>query len=110
MSAAPKYKNRSVTLTKADAYDVLRAPLITEKTTNVSAFNQVAFKVAIDATKPQIRAAVEMLFDVEVKAVNTIVAKGKTKRFRGKPGRRADTKKAYVTLAEGASIDVTAGL
>ena len=110
MSAAPRYRNRRITLSKADAYDVLRAPLITEKSTNVSAFNQVGFKVAIDATKPQIRAAVETLFEVEVKAVNTVVMKGKTKRFRGRPGRRADTKKAYVTLADGASIDVTAGL
>ena len=110
MSAAPRYRNRRITLSKADAYDVLRAPLITEKSTNISEYNQVGFKVAIDATKPQIRAAIEALFEVEVKAVNTIVMKGKTKRFRGRPGRRADTKKAYVTLADGASIDVTAGL
>ena len=110
MSAAPCYRNRRITLSKAEAYDVLRAPLITEKSTTISEYNQVGFKVAIDATKPQIRAAIEALFEVEVKAVNTIVMKGKTKRFRGRPGRRADTKKAYVTLADGASIDVTAGL
>jgi len=110
MSAAPKYVNRTVTLTKAQAYDVLLSPVITEKATNVSEHNQVAFRVAVDATKPAIKAAVELLFKVKVEAVNTVMAKGKTKRFRGRPGKRADEKKAYVTLAEGASIDVTAGL
>ena len=110
MSAAPKYVNRKATLTKSQAYDVLLSPVITEKSTNVSEHNQVAFRVAVDATKPAIKAAVELLFNVKVDAVNTVMAKGKTKRFRGKPGKRADAKKAYVTLAEGASIDVTAGL
>jgi large subunit ribosomal protein L23 len=70
----------------------------------------VVFEVAIDATKPQIKEAIETLFNVKVKAVNTTVTKGKTKKFRGKPGRRKDVKKAYVTLAEGAAIDVTTGL
>ena len=110
MSAAPRYYNRKVTLTKAQAYDVILSPVITEKATNVSEHNQVAFKVPSSATKPQIKAAIELLFDVKVEAVNTVLNKGKTKRFRGVPGKRADVKKAYVTLADGASIDVTAGV
>ncbi len=91
-------------------YDVIRAPVITEKATMASEANQVVFKVAIDATKPQIKAAVEKLFDVKVVAVNTLITEGKTKRFRGFKGKRSDTKKAIVTLAEGQSIDVTTGL
>ncbi|MGP9821955.1 50S ribosomal protein L23 [Salinarimonas sp. NSM] len=91
-------------------YDVIIAPVITEKSTNLSELNKVVFKVAIDATKPQIKTAVEKLFDVKVKAVNTSVLKGKTKVFRGIRGRRSDVKKAIVTLEEGHSIDVTTGL
>ncbi|GGK24889.1 50S ribosomal protein L23 [Salinarimonas ramus] len=91
-------------------YDVIVAPVITEKSTNLSEQNKVVFKVAIDATKPQIKTAVEKLFDVKVKAVNTLVTKGKTKVFRGTRGRRSDVKKAIVTLEEGHSIDVTTGL
>jgi large subunit ribosomal protein L23 len=91
-------------------YDVIIAPVITEKSTNLSEQNKVVFKVAIDATKPQIKTAVEKLFDVKVKAVNTLVSKGKTKVFRGIRGRRSDVKKAVVTLEEGHSIDVTTGL
>ena len=95
---------------KAALYDVIRRPIITEKTTMVSASNAVVFEVAIDSTKPLIKEAVEALFNVKVKAVNTTVTKGKVKRFRGKPGRRSDVKKAYVTLEEGNAIDVTTGL
>jgi large subunit ribosomal protein L23 len=95
---------------KAELYDVIRKPLITEKTTAASENNAVVFEVAIDANKPTIREAVETLFGVKVKAVNTLVQKGKTKRFRGRPGRRKDVKKAYVTLEEGHAIDVTTGL
>ena len=91
-------------------YDVIVAPHITEKATLLSENNAVVFKVAGDATKPQIKAAVEALFDVKVKGVNTLVQKGKTKRWKGKPYRRSDVKKAVVRLAEGQSIDVTEGL
>lgn len=106
MSAAPAWKNyRKVTVADEEAYDVIRAPLITEKATMASQHNQVAFKVRLDASKPQIRAAIEKLFKVEVKAVTTILVKGKTKRFRGRPGRRSDYKKAFVTLADGQAID-----
>lgn len=95
---------------KPELYDVIRKPVITEKSTMASEANAVVFEVAIDATKPKIKEAVEALFGVKVKAVNTLVAKGKTKRFRGRPGRRKDVKKAYVTLEEGNMIDVTTGL
>jgi large subunit ribosomal protein L23 len=91
-------------------YDVIRAPVITEKSTQVSEHNQVVFEVAREATKPAIKAAVEALFDVKVKGVNTLVQKGKTKRWKGKPYTRTDVKKAVVTLAEGQSIDVTTGI
>ena len=91
-------------------YDVILAPHITEKSTLLSEQNGVVFKVANDATKPQIKEAVEALFDVKVKGVNTIVVKGKTKRWKGKPYKRSDLKKAVVTLAEGDSIDVTGGI
>ena len=91
-------------------YDVIRAPLITEKATLLSERNQVVFKVALGATKPQIKAAVEKLFNVKVTGVNTLVQKGKVKRVKGRPGRRSDIKKAYVQLAEGQSIDLTAKL
>ncbi len=99
-----------VTLTKQQMYDVILAPVITEKATRTSEHNQVVFRVALDATKPEIKAAVEALFKVNVTAVNTLISKGKTKRFRGLPGRRSDVKKAIVTLAAGQSIDVTTGV
>lgn len=91
-------------------FDVIKSPVITEKATLGSEHNQVTFKVAIDATKPAIKAAVEALFDVKVKKVNTLRQEGKVKRFRGIKGKRAETKKAMITLAEGHSIDVTTGL
>jgi len=91
-------------------YDVLVAPLITEKATMLSEHGQIAFRVRLDATKPEIRQAVEKLFDVKVTAVNTVRVKGKTKLFRGRRGRRSDYKKAIVTLAEGHNVDYLAGL
>ena len=91
-------------------YDVIVSPVITEKATNLSEQNKVVFKVARDATKPQIKEAVERLFDVKVIGVNTLVTKGKVKIFKGRKGQRSDVKKAVVTLAEGESIDVTTGL
>ncbi len=91
-------------------YDVIVSPVITEKSTMASEHNQVVFKVAKNATKPEIKKAVEGLFGVKVKAVNTLVRKGKEKRFRGVVGRQSDFKKAIVTLVEGQSIDVTTGL
>lgn len=90
-------------------YDVILAPHITEKSTLLSEQNAVVFKVADKATKPEIKAAVEALFEVKVTGVNTLVVKGKTKRWRGKAYRRSDVKKAIVTLAEGQSIDITEG-
>jgi large subunit ribosomal protein L23 len=91
-------------------YDVILSPHITEKSTLLSEQNAVVFKVAEGASKPQIKDAVEALFDVKVTGVNTIVAKGKTKRWKGKPYERGDVKKAIVTLAAGQSIDVTSGI
>jgi large subunit ribosomal protein L23 len=91
-------------------YQIIRAPLITEKATLLSERNQFVFKVAEDATKPEIKAAIEGLFKVKVTNVNTLITKGKTKRFKGRPGVRSDVKKAFVTLAEGQSIDFTTGL
>jgi large subunit ribosomal protein L23 len=93
-----------------EQYDVIRKPIITEKTTMASEHGAVVFEVAIDSTKPEIKAAVEGLFGVKVKAVNTTITKGKVKRFRGQLGKRKDVKKAYVTLEEGNTIDVTTGL
>ncbi len=91
-------------------YDLIRKPIITEKATLASEGGAVVFEVAMDATKPEIKKAVEALFNVKVKAVNTTITKGKVKRFRGKIGTRKDVKKAYVTLVEGQTIDVTTGL
>ena len=91
-------------------YDTIIAPVITEKSTMASEHNQVVFKVANGATKPEIKAAVEALFNVKVAGVNTLVRKGKLKRFRGVKGRQKDYKKAIVTLVEGHTIDVTTGL
>ena len=117
MSAAPKkrrfgFGRKAVEAAGIDPrhYDIITAPVITEKATMGSEFGQVTFRVPLTATKPEIKAAVEALFKVDVKAVNTLIAKGKTKRFKGLPGRRSDVKKAIVTLAAGQSIDVTTGV
>ena len=99
-----------VIISKERMYDLIRAPIITEKATMGSEFGQVTFRVPLDASKPEIRAAVEELFKVKVTAVNTLISKGKTKRFRGRLGVRSDVKKAIVTLAEGQTIDVTTGI
>lgn len=104
-----KYHN-PITITPASACDVILSPVITEKATMGSEHNQVTFRVPLDASKPAIRAAVEQLFKVKVKAVNTIRQQGKTKRFRGMTGKRPDYKKAVVTLEEGSNIDVTTGI
>lgn len=95
---------------KSQHYDVIRKPVITEKATMASEANAVVFEVAIDATKPQIKDAIEALFGVKVNAVNTLITKGKAKRFRGILGRRKDVKKAYVSLEDGNAIDVSTGL
>jgi|SRR5687767_1222286 large subunit ribosomal protein L23 len=100
MAAAPKSLH----------YTRITSPIITEKSTMLSEQNKVVFRVPLDATKPQIKEAVEALFKVNVMSVNTIVVKGKTKQFRGIPGKRSDVKKAIVTLKDGQSIDVTTGL
>jgi large subunit ribosomal protein L23 len=97
-------------ISKERMYQTILSPLVTEKATAMSERSQVAFKVTLDATKPEIKAAIEGLFNVKVLAVNTLVVKGKTKRFRGREGRRSDWKKAMVRLAEGQSIDLTTGL
>ena len=91
-------------------YDVILGPVITEKATTASENNKVVFKVRKDATKPQIKSAVEKLFDVKVESVNTLVRKGKVKRFRNTRGVRNDVKKAYVTLADGQTIDISTGV
>lgn len=95
---------------REEMYQTLLGPVITEKATMASEHNQVMFRVALDASKPQIKAAVENLFSVKVKAVNTLRVKGKVKRFRGIRGRRPDWKKAIITLEDGQSIDVLGGL
>ncbi|HJO71419.1 MAG: 50S ribosomal protein L23 [Rhodospirillales bacterium] len=97
-------------ISKSRMYEMVRAPIITEKTTLLSEQNQVSFRVPLAATKPEIKAAVEGLFDVKVIAVNTLRQKGKAKSYKGRPGKRGDTKKAIITLAEGQSIDVTTGV
>ena len=95
---------------KPEHYDVIRRPVITEKATLASEGNAVVFRVAPSATKPQIKEAVEAVFGVKVKAVNTTITKGKAKKFRGRAGERSDKKKAYVTLKAGNTIDVSTGL
>ena len=91
-------------------YDLLRRPIITEKATNASENGAVVFEVSMSATKPEIKIAVEELFKVKVTGVNTLISKGKTKRFKGKMGKRKDVKKAYVVLEDGNTIDVSTGL
>ena len=110
MSAKTMSSKIKATVSRARMYEVIRAPLITEKTTNGSEHSQVTFRVSMDATKPEIKQAVEGLFKVKVKAVNTVTVKGKAKLFKGRPGTRSDWKKAIVSLAEGQKIDVTTGL
>ena len=95
---------------KAEHYDIIRKPLVTEKSTMASENGAVVFEVSIDSNKPQIKEAVEALFGVKVKDVNTSITKGKQKRFKGVLGRRRDVKKAFVTLEDGNTIDVTTGL
>ena len=103
-------KKPATTAIDINHYDVVLAPHITEKSTLLSEHNAVVFKVSQGASKPQIKAAVEALFNVNVTGVNTIVSKGKTKRWKGRPYQRSDSKKAIVTLAEGQTIDVTTGI
>ncbi len=95
---------------KPQHYDLIKKPVITEKATMAAESNAFVFQVAMDATKPQIKEAVEAVFGVKVKAVNTTITKGKAKKFRGRAGERSDKKKAYVTLEAGTSIDVSTGL
>lgn len=107
MSKASTQKARPLT---ERHYQVITAPVVTEKSTALSEHNKVVFKVSLDATKPEIKEAVEVIFKVKVDAVNTVKTKGKSKRFRGIQGRRSDQKKAIVTLAKGNSIDMASGL
>jgi large subunit ribosomal protein L23 len=97
-------------MSKEHYYNIIKSPAITEKSTMVSVHNAVVFKVALNATKPQIKAAIEGLFGVKVKAVNTLVRMGKVRRFKGRTAKLSDVKKAYVTLAAGERLDVTTGL
>lgn len=106
MSKAPK----SAVAVKPEHYDVIRRPIITEKATMASEAGAVVFQVAMDSTKPEIKEAVEAIFGVKVKAVNTTITKGKAKKFRGRAGERSDKKKAYVMLEAGQTIDVSTGL
>ncbi|AOW45837.1 50S ribosomal protein L23 [Acetobacter ascendens] len=103
-------RKKAERLSREAMYDIVRTPVITEKATALSEKNQVVFKVAMSATKPEIKVAVETLFGVKVVGINTLVQKGKTKRFKGRVGQRSDVKKAFVQLAEGQSIDLTAKL
>jgi large subunit ribosomal protein L23 len=103
-------KPRGPKLSRETMYSLIRSPVITEKATTLGEKNTLVFRVAISASKPAIKAAVEGLFNVKVQAVNTLVTKGKRKRFKGRPGQRSDVKKAYVKLAEGHKIDLTTGL
>ena len=103
-------KPSPIKVSRERMYDIILSPIVTEKTTVMSEHNQVAFRVPLDATKPEIKQAVETLFSVKVTAVNTVVQKGKTKRFRGRLGVRSDVKKAMVSLAAGHRIDLTTGV
>jgi large subunit ribosomal protein L23 len=105
-----KYSGRNIKPSKERIYELIRSPLVTEKATLISEYNQVSFWVPLDANKFEIRAAVEDLFKVKVTAVNTLRKKGKVKRFRGIIGKQKETKKAVVTLAEGQTIDVMTGI
>ena len=103
-------QHRAKHLSREAMFEIIRAPIVTEKSTLLNEHSQVVFRVAMNASKPEIKAAVEGLFSVKVEGVNTLVMKGKTKRFKGRPGVRSDVKKAYVQLAAGQSIDLTTGL
>lgn len=103
-------REKPVKVSQLRAYELILSPMVTEKSTLGAEHNQVTFRVPLDASKPEIKQAVELLFRVKVTAVNTSVQKGKLKRFRGKLGKRADYKKAMVSLAEGENIDVTTGI
>ena len=105
-----KYSAIKATPGKERIYEIIRNPVITEKTTMLSEFNQVTFRVPLDASKPEIKVAVEELFKVKVTSVNTLRKRGKIKAFRGSTGRQKETKKAIVTLAEGQSIDISTGV
>jgi large subunit ribosomal protein L23 len=108
--AETKITKRKPQLSREAMYQIIRNPVITEKATMLTEKGQIVFRVSLAATKPEIKAAVEGLFGVTVLGVNTLVQKGKTKRFRGRPGVRSDVKKAFVKLAEGQTIDLTTGL
>ncbi len=110
MSGPRARKKQDVTVSRERLYEVIRRPVVTEKSTLGSEHNQVTFQVPLDASKPEIKAAIEELFGVKVKAVNTLRQKGKNKIFRGRRGRRPDYKKAVITLVEGQTIDVTTGV
>lgn len=110
MNRVASAQHRAANMSREAMYEIVRAPVITEKATLLTERSQVVFRVAIDASKPEIKRAVETLFGVTVLGVNTLVQKGKAKRFRGRPGKRSDVKKAYVQLQEGQSIDLTTGL
>ena len=105
-----RYSPKNFQPSKERIFELIRKPIVTEKSTLLSELNQVTFEVPLDANKHEIRAAIEELFKVKVTAVNTVRQAGKNKRFRGRPGRRSDYKKAIVTLAEGDSIDVATGI
>ena len=109
MSIRP-HNASQVKLTQEQMYDIIREPIVAEKSTLGSQFGQVTFKVGLLATKPEIKVAVEQLFDRKVKAVNTLRHKGKVKRFRGRIGRRSDFKKAVVTFEDGQDVDVSQGV
>jgi large subunit ribosomal protein L23 len=110
MSATFSKPKAAPAISKERMYQCILSPLVTEKATLMSELGQYAFRVAIDASKPEIKQAIEGLFGVQVLAVNTLLVKGKTKRFKGRPGKRSDWKKAMVRLVEGQSIDLTTGL
>ena len=103
-------RKRAANMSREAMYEIIRSPIVTEKATMLSERNQVAFRVALDANKFEVKKAVETLFGVKVRAVNTLIQKGKTKRFKGRPGVRSDIKKAYVTLEAGQTLDLAAGL
>ena len=105
-----KFANKDLRLGKERLYSIITAPVVTEKSTRGSEQNKLTMSVSLDATKPEIKKAVEEIFKVQVTAVNTLRVKGKTKRFRGRLGQRNDRKKAIITLAEGSSIDIASGL
>ncbi len=109
MSETEKAPRKPI-LSREGMYNIIRSPIITEKATRMGESGQMVFRVAIDARKPEIKEAIEGLFGVKVLAVNTLVQKGKAKRFKGRPGVRSDVKKAYVRLVEGQTIDLTTGL